>query len=90
MITKKQPTMDSSAKSDLVKQLDEALNEIRPHLIEDGGDIEVVDVTDDMVVKLKWLGNCEACKISYMTMATGIQHVIKNRFPQIKEVEAIN
>ncbi|GAB4249855.1 MAG: hypothetical protein Kow0027_12960 [Saprospiraceae bacterium] len=82
--------MTSEQKSELIRQVDAALDEVRPHLKVDGGDVEVVDVTDDFVVKVKWLGNCENCFMSIMTMKAGIEQAIKNRLPQMTQVEAIN
>ncbi len=82
--------MTSEQKAAFIKQIDEALDGIRPHLKVDGGDVEVVDITDNMVVKVKWLGNCENCFMSLMTMKAGIEEAIRSRFPQIKQVEAIN
>ena len=82
--------MTSEQKSELIRQVDEALDEVRPHLKVDGGDVEVVDVTDDFVVKVKWLGNCENCFMSIMTIKAGIEQAIKNRLPQMTQVEAIN
>lgn len=82
--------MTAENKADLIRQVDDALNEVRPHLRVDGGDVEVVDVTDDFVVKVKWLGNCENCFMSLMTMKAGIEQAIRNRIPQLSQVEAIN
>ncbi|RME06559.1 MAG: NifU family protein [Bacteroidetes bacterium] len=82
--------MTSEQKSELIRQVDAALDEVRPHLKVDGGDVEVVDVTEDFVVKVKWLGNCENCFMSIMTMKAGIEQAIKNRLPQMTQVEAIN
>lgn len=74
----------------LMERIEAALDDVRPHLETDGGDVELVEVTDDMVVKVKWLGNCENCFMSIMTMKAGIEQAIKNRVPEIKAVEAIN
>ena len=52
----------------LMDQINAALDEIRPHLIVDGGNIEVVELTDDMELKVKWMGNCEFCSMSAMTI----------------------
>ncbi len=82
--------MTAEQKSVLIKQVDEALDEVRPHLRVDGGDVEVVDITDEYVVKVKWLGNCENCFMSIMTMKAGIEKAIKNRLPELTEIEAIN
>jgi len=74
----------------LIKDIDLVLNEIRPHLAVDGGNIEVVDVTDDMKVKIKWLGNCENCSMSAMTMRAGVEQTIKSKYPSVTGVVAVN
>jgi Fe-S cluster biogenesis protein NfuA len=82
--------MSSLEKQKLTDAVDAALNEIRPHLAVDGGNIEIVEVTDDFVVKVKWLGNCETCSMSAMTMRAGVEQTIKTKVPQIKEIIAVN
>lgn len=82
--------MDSTQKQALIQKIDKALNSVRPHLAADGGDVEVVDVTDDMTVQVKWLGNCENCFMSIMTMKAGIEEAIKSKVPEVLNVEAIN
>ena len=77
-------------KSQLLERVNEALNDIRPFLEVDGGNIEVVDVTEDNIVKVKWLGMCENCSMSAMTMKAGIEQAIKNKLPEINGVIAIN
>ena len=74
----------------LLKRIDTALNDIRPFLQVDGGNVEVVDVTDEMTVQIKWLGMCENCSMSAMTMKAGIEQAIKSRLPEIKSVVALN
>jgi len=74
----------------LMERVNVALDDIRPHLAVDGGDIEVVDVTEDMKVQIKWLGNCEMCSMSAMTMRAGIEETLKNKMPEITGVEAVN
>ena len=74
----------------LVERVDAALEEIRPHLKVDGGNIEVVEITDDMTVKVKWLGNCEFCSMSAMTMKAGVEQTLKSKVPEIQAIEAIN
>lgn len=76
--------------TELEKRIDKALDSIRPHLEVDGGDVEIVEVTDDMQLKIKWLGNCENCFMSVMTMKAGIEQVVKAQVPEIKSVVAIN
>lgn len=67
-----------------------ALDEIRPHLAVDGGNLEIVEITDDKIVKIKWMGNCEHCSMSAMTMRAGVEQTIKSKLPEIKGVEAVN
>jgi Fe-S cluster biogenesis protein NfuA len=74
----------------LKERIEKALDSIRPHLAVDGGDVEVVNVTDNMCLKIKWLGNCENCFMSVMTMKAGIEQVVMAQVPEILSVEAIN
>ena len=82
--------MTTVEKQELLNRIDEALNDVRPHLAVDGGNVEVVDVTDKHVVQLKWLGTCENCSMSAMTMRAGIEQTIMGKIPEINGVEAIN
>ncbi len=82
--------MSEITKNQLHIRVEEALNTIRPHLAVDGGNVEVVEVTDDFKVKIKWLGACEACNMSAMTMKAGIEHTIKAHVPEIVGIEAVN
>ncbi|MCK4802234.1 NifU family protein [bacterium] len=71
------------------EEVNKALDEIRPHLQADGGDVEFVDVTEDGVVKVRLLGACEACPMRQLTLTQGITRFIKKKVPQVKEVQAI-
>lgn len=82
--------MNDANKQALKVKIEEALDSIRPHLIVDGGDIEVVDISDDFELKLKWVGNCESCNMSAMTMKAGVEQTIKQHVPEIKSVLAVN
>lgn len=82
--------MSEQQKTELFQRIEEALDSIRPHLAADGGNVELVDVTDDMTVKVKWLGNCESCFMSMMTMKAGVERAIKTNIPSIRKVDAIN
>jgi Fe-S cluster biogenesis protein NfuA len=66
-----------------------ALDEVRPHLKADGGDVELVDVTEEGIVKVKLLGACEGCPMREMTLTQGIARFIKKRVPAIKDVQAV-
>jgi Fe-S cluster biogenesis protein NfuA len=74
----------------LTEQVEQALETIRPYLIADGGDVAIDEITEDNVVKLKLLGNCGSCKMSFMTMKAGIEQAIMKSVPQITSVVAIN
>ncbi len=82
--------MSKLDKKAFLKEIDASLDDIRPHLAVDGGNVEVVDLTDDMTVMIKWLGNCSNCTMSGMTMVAGVAQTIKSRFPEIRGVEAVN
>lgn len=82
--------MTNEERKEWIQSVDSALESIRPHLKVDGGNVEVVDVTDDFLVKIKWLGNCQSCNMSAFTMKAGIEQTIKHALPEIQAVEAIN
>ncbi|MBK7939265.1 MAG: NifU family protein [Lewinellaceae bacterium] len=77
-------------KQQLLEKIEEALSTVRPHLVTDGGDVELVELTDDMHVKIRWKGMCESCSMSGMTLRAGIQEAIKGKIPEIVGVEAVN
>jgi Fe-S cluster biogenesis protein NfuA len=70
------------------EKVEAALNEIRPGLQADGGDVELVDI-EDGVVKVRLKGACAGCPMSQMTLAFGIERVLKERIPEVKKVEAV-
>lgn len=82
--------MSIEDKKSLLQKVDQALDDVRPHLQVDGGNVEVVDLTDDMIVKVKWLGACQNCSMSLMTMKAGLEMTIKSQMPEIAGVQAIN
>ncbi|MFN8238416.1 MAG: NifU family protein [Chitinophagales bacterium] len=82
-------TMTKDSKIELMEKVQSALNNIRPFLNSDGGDIELIDITDDMVAQVRLLGNCDGCKMSVSTMKAGVESTVKNFVPEIKSVEAI-
>lgn len=82
--------MSEKERQEYISKIDLALNQIRPHLEVDGGNIEVVDVTDDLTVKVRWVGNCINCSMSAMTMKAGVEQTIKSKFPEVTNVEALN
>ena len=65
------------------------LDEIRPSLQADGGDVELVDVSGDGVVKVKLTGHCGTCPFALMTLKGGIERILKQEIPEVKEVQAV-
>jgi hypothetical protein len=75
---------------DKLNTVEEALNSIRPFLKMDGGDVSLVSIEDDNIVKIKLLGNCRSCDMSHMTMKAGIEEAIRKVFPELKNVVAVD
>ncbi|WPP51396.1 NifU family protein [Catalinimonas niigatensis] len=75
---------------EIIDRVEKALNEIRPYLETDGGNVKVLGVDDDMVVSLELLGACGSCPMSVMTMKAGIQETIKRQVPEVTDVRAVN
>ncbi|HBY57652.1 MAG TPA: hypothetical protein DEG96_07325 [Candidatus Atribacteria bacterium] len=71
------------------KRVEAALEKIRPSLQADGGDVELVEVTSDGIVKLKLTGSCAGCPMRQMTLQMGIGRALKKEIPEIKEVVAV-
>ncbi len=71
------------------EKVKKAIQELKPHLQADGGDVELVDVTDDGVVKVRLLGACEGCPMREMTLTHGITRFLKKKVPEVKEVQAV-
>lgn len=71
------------------EKVEVALNKIRPSLQADGGDVKLVEVTTDGIVKVRLTGACGGCPMSQMTLKAGIERAIKQEVPEIKEVIAV-
>ncbi|MGZ5243129.1 MAG: NifU family protein [Bacteroidia bacterium] len=76
-------------KARLMQQVEGALDSIRTFLRADGGDVELLDVEDNMNVKLRLLGQCRSCSMSAMTMKAGIEDAIRRAVPEILSVESV-
>lgn len=72
------------------EEVEKALEGIRPMLMADGGNVELVDVTDDGVVKLRLTGACAGCPSSQVTLKQGIEQTLKEKVPSVQSVEAVN
>lgn len=77
-------------KAALLQRVDQALNDVRPHLAVDGGNVEVVDITDTLTVRIRWTGACEHCSMSIMTLRAGIEQTLLSKIPELTGVEAVN
>jgi len=69
-------------------KVEEVLNQIRPSLMRDGGSVELVDV-DDGVVKVRLTGACAGCAMATITLKMGIERILKQEVPEVKEVVAV-
>ena len=82
--------MSIAKDSSIYQRIDEALDTIRPHLAIDGGNIEIVSINERLEVEIRWLGNCEFCSMSAMTMKAGVEQAIKSMVPEVVSVKAVN
>ncbi len=76
--------------TDIEDKIESALDELRPYLQTDGGDIALIEVTDDHVARLEFLGACRTCSMSMSTFKAGVEEAVKRAVPTIKSVEVIN
>lgn len=74
----------------IINKIEEALNQLRPFLEADGGDITLVEVTSEYIVKVELHGACSSCNMSMMTLKAGVEEAVKRVVPEIISVEAIN
>ena len=82
--------MSVTVTEDLVSRVESALDSIRPYLRKDGGDIELVEITDEGLVRVRLVGACESCPMSFMTMKAGVEESIRSAVPEVTRIEAIN
>ena len=72
----------------LIEEVQKALEELKPHLQADGGDVELVDCKDG-VVRVRLTGACAGCPMSQMTLQWGVERFLKEKIPEVKKVEAV-
>lgn len=83
--------METSITQDsLLHKVELALDSIRPYMEADGGNIKIVEITPDMIVKVELVGNCGTCPMSTMTMKAGVEQAILKMVPEIVGVVAVN
>jgi Fe-S cluster biogenesis protein NfuA len=71
------------------EKVKEFLDNVRPKLQADGGDVELIDISDDGIVKVKLLGACGGCPMAQMTLKMGIEKYLKENIPEVKEVVGV-
>lgn len=74
---------------DTMKRAQEALDEIRPAIQMDGGDVELIDITDEGIVQVRMVGACGGCPMSMVTLQAGIERILKRKVPEVTGVEAV-
>ncbi len=72
--------------NDILGRIEQALDQVRPYLKTDGGDISFVELTDDFVVKVRLMGACTDCNVNQMTLKAGVEQSVKKYAPEVKEV----
>jgi Fe-S cluster biogenesis protein NfuA len=84
--------MSKSAREEIERlevQVDRVLEEIRPYLRSHGGDVNVLEVTEEGIARLQMIGACNGCPMSMLTMRLGIERLLAQRLPQLKGAEAV-
>ncbi len=83
--------MTTQLKSDeIIDRIEASLNGIRPYLEADGGNVRILEITKDQVLKLEFMGNCGNCPMSTMTFKAGVEEAVKRAVPEIKSIEVVN
>lgn len=74
---------------EIEERIKEVLEQLRPYLQADGGDLTLSEITDDMVVKVKLMGACGSCPMRTMTLKAGVENTLRKQVPEVKSVEAV-
>ncbi|MCK9281366.1 MAG: NifU family protein [Melioribacteraceae bacterium] len=82
--------MESEMTNQMFEKVQEALETIRPYLMADGGDVELVNVSDEGIVEVRLTGACSDCPMSQMTLRAGVERALIREIPGIRRVEAVN
>ncbi len=81
--------MEQEKKQEFIQKINNVLDQIRPYIQQDGGDIAFVNLTDDMIVNVELQGACGSCPHSTITLKNGVETAMKKAIPEIKSVESI-
>ena len=80
----------ANSKEEIEQKVENVLEQVRPYLQQDGGDITFVELTDDGIVNVELTGACGSCPFSTMTLKNGVEATMLKAIPEVKEVVAIN
>lgn len=81
--------MAKSGREKDFEKINKGIESVRPYLKADGGDIEIIGLTDDNILKVKLVGACDGCPFSMMTLKAGIEQAIKREWPELKALESV-
>jgi Fe-S cluster biogenesis protein NfuA len=79
-----------SRKEDLTQRVESSLDSIRPYLEADGGNVRILEITRENILRLEFVGNCGSCAMSTMTFKAGVEDAIKRAVPELKGIEVVN
>ncbi len=82
--------MNTLTLEDITKNIETALDSIRPYLMADGGNVKILELSADNVLKLEFVGACGSCPMSTMTFKAGVEEAIKRAVPEVKSIEVVN
>lgn len=80
----------TNTSEELSRKIEASLDSIRPYLKADGGNVKVLDITEERIVRLEFEGACSMCSMSTMTFKAGVEAAIKRDVPEVKGIEVIN
>jgi Fe-S cluster biogenesis protein NfuA len=81
--------MTAETATDLEARVDRALDELRPYIHSHGGEVNVLEITDDGIARLQMIGSCNGCPMSMMTMRLGIERLLAEKVPELKGAQAV-
>jgi Fe-S cluster biogenesis protein NfuA len=81
--------MTDEQRAEIISKVENVIQQIRPYLQQDGGDIEFIELTDNNVVNVELKGACGSCPYSMMTLKSGVEMAVKKAIPEIQSVEAV-
>ena len=79
-----------SRKEELTQRVESSLDSIRPYLEADGGNVRILEITRENILRLEFVGNCGSCAMSTMTFKAGVEDAIKRSVPELKGIEVVN